>query len=165
MIRTIKEICIALSDYSLFVLGVGTLLLFKAAYFVYLDLDYRTNFILGLSLLSLSFFMTFVGFYLINKDNKSRKKISTVEFYSMLYTFTSFQRHGEWQVEKVKNGFEIYVRDGDKKKRLMFIDGEGKDSEALAKFISVCPDYIIRLFDSYLSECACEDCVEVKEIS
>ena len=120
---------------------------------------------MGISLCTLACFISFLGFYLINIENKSRKKISTVEFYSMLYTFTSFQRHGEWQVEKVKNGFEIYVRDGDKKKRLMFIDGEEKNSEALAKFISVCPDYTIRLFDSYLSECACEDCVEVKEIS
>ena len=165
MFKLIKECLIGLSDFSIYILAVGVLLLFKGTYLYYEDLDYKLNFMMGISLCTLACFISFLGFYLINIENKSRKKISTVEFYSMLYTFTSFQRHGEWQVEKVKNGFEICVYDKDKRKRLMFIDGEGKDSEALAKFISVCPEYTIRLFDSYLSECACEDCVEVKEIS
>ncbi len=163
MLKVIKECLISLSDFSIYILAIGVFLLFKATYLYYEDLDYKLNFMMGVSLCSLACFISFLGFYLINIENKSRKKISTTEFYSMLYTFTSFQRHGEWQVEKVKNGFEICVYAGDKRKRLMFIDDDGKNSEGLAKFISVCPDYMIRLFDSYLSECACEECIEVVE--
>jgi hypothetical protein len=163
MLKIIKECLISLSDFSIYIFAAGIFLIFKSAYLLYLDLEYQLNFVLGFSLCCLSCFMTFLGFYLINKENKSYKKLSLVEFYSMLYTFTSFQRHGEWKVEKVKNGWEICVYINNDRKRLMFIDDDGKNSEGLAKFISVCPDYMIRLFDSYLSECACEECVEVVE--
>ena len=165
MLKQIKELLIALSEFSLFVLAVGIFLLLKSAYMVYLDLDYKINFILGISLCCLSYFMTFIGLYLINKENKLYKKLSLVEFYSMLYAFTSFPKNNKWHLEKVKNGWEICVYIDDRRKRLMFIDADGKDGEALAKFILACPNYMIRLFDSYLSECACEECVEVKEIS
>jgi len=163
MIRLIKESLIGLSDFSIYILAVGIFLLFKGTYLYYEDLDYKLNFMMGICLCTLACFISFLGFYLINIENKSRKKISTVEFYSMLYVFTSFQRHGEWKVEKVKNGWEICVYINNDRKRLMFINDDGKNSEGLAKFISVCPDYMIRLFDSYLSECACEECVEVVE--
>ena len=92
MLKQIKELLIALSEFSLFVLAVGIFLLLKSAYMVYLDLDYKINFILGISLCCLSYFMTFIGLYLINKENKLYKKLSLVEFYSMLYAFTSFPK-------------------------------------------------------------------------
>ncbi len=163
MLKIIKECLISLSDFSIYVLAIGVFLLFKGTYLYYKDLDYKLNFMMGISLCTLACFISFLGFYLINKENKSYKKLSSVEFYSMLYVFTSFQRHGEWKVEKVKNGWEICVYINNNRKRLMFIDDDGKNSEGLAKFISVCPDYMIRLFDSYLSECACEECIEVVE--
>lgn len=157
MLKRLVDIVFIIADFSIWFLGIGCLFILKAAYLKVCDNDdWKFTGMIGVGLCSASTFFSLLGLYLAEKERVKTKKLSTVDFYSIFFRWSDAPTLQKWNCARVKDGWEIFIYHNGERKRLMFIDHTEEYGENLARFIVECPVDVIRLLDSYRSECECE---------
>lgn len=157
MLKRLIDIVFIIADFSIWALGIGCLFILKAVYLRICENDeWKFNGMIGIGLCSVSTFFSLLSMYLAEKERIKTKKLSTIEFYSIFFRWADAPTEQKWQCARVKNGWEVFIYENGERKRLMFIDHTEEYGEKLARFIVESPVDIIRLLDSYRSECECE---------
>lgn len=156
MLRKLTDIVCFISDFSIWVIGIGCLFIAKSIYYYLSDDEFwKFNGMLGLGLCFLSTFFSMLSIYLIEKERIYFKKIGTIEFYYIFSKLLNAPTKNKWTAFKVKDGWEIHTNIGVEKIKLIYIENSDF-AENLVKFLVDCPSDIVKLLDSYRSECDCE---------